>query len=48
MNRPSRRLYKYRELTARTLDMVVGDLLYFADSVLLFPGEKVVRQWCAP
>lgn len=25
------RLYKYRDLTARTLDMVVGDRLYFAD-----------------
>ena len=26
-----KRLYKYRDLTARTLDMVVGDDLYFAD-----------------
>ena len=26
-----RRLYKYRELSARTLDMIVGDNLYFAD-----------------
>ena len=26
-----RRLYKYRDLTARTLDMVVGDNLHFAD-----------------
>ncbi len=26
-----RRLYKYRDLTARTLDMVVGDKLHFAD-----------------
>lgn len=25
------RLYKYRNLTARTLDMVVGDKLHFAD-----------------
>ena len=30
-NRLPRRLYKYRDLTARTLDMVVGDLLHFAD-----------------
>ena len=29
--RPPRRLYKYRALTARTLDMVVGDKLHFAD-----------------
>ena len=29
--RPPRRLYKYRDLTARTLDMVVGDKLHFAD-----------------
>ena len=29
--RPPKRLYKYRDLTARTLDMVVGDLLHFAD-----------------
>ena len=28
---PPRRLYKYRDLTARTLDMVVGDKLHFAD-----------------
>ena len=26
-----KRLYKYRELSARTLDMIVGDALYFAD-----------------
>ena len=26
-----KRLYKYRDLTARTLDMVVGDKLHFAD-----------------
>ena len=26
-----KRLYKYRELSARTLDMIVGDTLYFAD-----------------
>ena len=29
--RPPTRLYKYRDLTARTLDMVVGDKLHFAD-----------------
>ena len=29
--RPPTRLYKYRDLTARTLDMVVGDQLHFAD-----------------
>ena len=29
--RPPRRLYKYRALTARTLDMVVGDKLHYAD-----------------
>jgi len=28
---PPRRLYKYRALTARTLDVVVGDKLHFAD-----------------
>ena len=27
----AKRLYKYRELSARTLDMIVGDNLYFAD-----------------
>ena len=29
--RPPTRLYKYRDLTSRTLDMVVGDQLHFAD-----------------
>ena len=29
--RPPSRLYKYRDLSARTLDMVVGDKLHFAD-----------------
>lgn len=29
--RPPARLYKYRGLTARTLDMLVGDRLHFAD-----------------
>ena len=30
-NQSPRRLYKYRKLDARTLDMLFGDRLYFAD-----------------
>ena len=29
--KPPKRLYKYRDLSARTLDMVVGDKVHFAD-----------------